>query len=215
MLSSFIRPGVPPLSFKSNDELEFIIDNREKYLPESVEGAVDELQSRGKAFSDEELQVISEDMQARRQLAESASVSGGLFSNPGKNNFVDDPDAYVFYSRRVIRVFTILFSAFFGSIMMAINIGKTKNTTGVILVLLFGVVFTTMQIVILQSVHINSSLTIIFCLLAAFCLDSFFWARYLGKSTLYKPRTFWTPLIIGLAITGLYIWAILSGAGQQ
>ncbi len=58
-------------TLKSGAELQNSIDNREKFLPETVEAAVKELQSRGVIFDDDELRVIAEDMQARREMAKS------------------------------------------------------------------------------------------------------------------------------------------------
>lgn len=211
MLTSFIRPDAPNPDFRTDEEFHYIIDNREKYLPESVERAVAELQKRGTVFSEEEIRVINEDMQARRELAAANNVNQGLFSNTYKNNIIDDPDAYSFYSRQVIRVFTILCSTLFGSVMMAINIGKTKNTGGVILVLLFGLIFTTLQIVIINSAHTSGSYAYFFGFVGAIGLDYLFWNRYIGNEALYRARPFWIPLIIALVLLALFIFSLFYG----
>lgn len=211
MLDSYIRPDAPNPDFKTDEELHYIIDNREKYLPESVEAALSILQHRGIEFSEEELRVISEDMAERRRLA--------LLNTCGwardRNNYIDDPDAYTFYSRQTIRVFAILFSTFFGSVMMAINIGKTRNTTGVVSVVVFGLFFTTAQIIILNAIKTGSSLGIIFSIAGASCLDYFFWGKYIGNAALYRRRTYWVPAIIGIVITGLVITAIIVGGNAD
>jgi hypothetical protein len=147
-------------ALKSDDELHSCIDNREKYLPESVEAAVAELQSRGVEFSEEELRVITEDMQARRELAETPSVGFGAFNSRDKNNLVEDPEAPALYSRSAIYVFSVLFSVLFGSVMLAINISKTPNKNKAILVVLFGLGYT-IAILIGQNFNLSSSFSII------------------------------------------------------
>jgi hypothetical protein len=209
MLESYIRPDAPNPAFKTDDQLHYIIDNREKYLPESVEIALAELQHRGVEFSEEEITVINEDMQARRQLALTRDI--GLFNSAYQNNLVDDPDAYIFYTRRVIRVFSILFGALFGSIMMAINIGKTKNAVGVASVVIFGLFFTTAQIVIGNSAKVGTSFTVLCSLIGAYCLDYFFWNRYIGNTALYKAKPYWIPLIIALVLVVLIMAAMIYG----
>jgi len=208
MLNSFLRPDASQPASKPDQELHDIINSREKYLPESVEGAVAELQNRGVEFSDEELTVINEDMQARRELSVTRDIGWNFFDSSYQNNIVEDPDAYIFYSRRVIKVFAILLGAFFGSIMLAINIGKTKNTTGVFLVVLFGIFFTSAQVFISESAHLGSSFTIMSSLIGAYCLDYFFWNRYIGGATLYKAKPYWIPLTIGLVIVALLLCSI-------
>ena len=214
MLTSFIRPDVSPVNTKSDTDLRECIDNREKYLPESVLAAVAELKTRGIEFSEEEEQFIMEDMQARISIAENSSaLYAGIFSGAYKNNLVDDPDAYSFYSRRIIKVFTFFFSALFGSILMAMNIWKTKNTTGVILVLLFGIGITIIENVIAAEQNLNSSANIFFAVINAYLIDMLFWNKYIGKSTLYKARSYQTPLIIAIifsAIAIAFIWHDLN-----
>jgi hypothetical protein len=209
MLDSFIRPDAPNPDFRTDEEFHYIIDNREKYLPESVERAVAELQKRGTVFSDEQMQEITGDVQARAQLATANNSNGGLFSNTNKYNIVEDPDAYSFYSKQAIRGFTILCSTLFGSVLMAINIGKTKNTGGVILVLLFGLIFTTIQVVIINSMHSPGSLTIVFNFIGAFCLDLLFWKKYIGNNTLYRAKPFWIPLIIAFVLGALFVLSFI------
>src|SRR5437879_2079490 len=110
MLTSFLQPNAPDAAIKSDTELRYCIDNREKYLPESVLTAVAELQGRGVEFSEEEIRVIEEDMQARTEIAASSKIGyGSLFNDGYKNCLIEDPDAYSFYSKRVIKAFTFFF----------------------------------------------------------------------------------------------------------
>jgi hypothetical protein len=188
-------------TMKSDEELHKCIDNREKYLPESVEAAVIELQNRGVDFSDEELKVIAEDMQARRDIAESGTESFGLFNRKDKNYHVEDPDAPAYYSKFAIVLFSVLFSVLFGSIMLAVNVSKTQNITKAILVILYGLGFTAIIIILAQNLNIsNTYLSVIAGMIGAYSMEILFWKRYLGNATLYRVKPIWIPLIIGLAI---------------
>ena len=92
-------------SAKTDAELLATIENRQQYLPETIEASVAELQYRKHAFTDEELKVITEDVEAHRQNANLRGQRGGLFTNNYKKNIIEDPDAPAFYSRRAIYVF--------------------------------------------------------------------------------------------------------------
>ncbi len=212
MLESFRSPDAPPINFKTDDELRFIIDNREKYLPESVLGAVEVLKERGAEFSDEEERVVREDMQARIEIANNIPLYTSIFSDDYKNCLVEDPDAFQFYSKRVIKVFTFFFGVLFGSILMAINIGKTKNSTGVISVLLFGLVLTVAESILGYNFGGGSGLTILLAFVNSYLIDLLFWKRYIGNTSLYTARKFWVPLVIGVLVyAGIVALIITNG----
>ena len=196
-------------SAKTDEELLDTIENRQLYLPETIEASVAELQYRGHAFTEEELTVINEDIEAHRRNADMTGGRIGFASNTYKNNIVQDPDAPSFYSRRAVYGFTFFLGALFGSIMLAININKTKNPVNALWVILFGIGFTVMQVVIVQSSHANSSLAIIFGILSASILEYFFWNRFIGNSTFYRLKPIWIPLIIGFAIATLVVLAAI------
>jgi len=187
-------------ALRSAEELHNCIDNREKYLPETVEAAVEELQSRGVVFIEEELRVIQEDMQARRDLALSDAGNSAVFSRDDKNRHVEDPDAPAFYSKRVILVFSILFSVLFGSVMLAINVSKMQNLPKAVLVVLFGLGFTVMTVAIGATYHLSSPFSILFGYLGAYVMEYLFWRPYIGTATLYRVKPFWPPLITGVAL---------------
>jgi hypothetical protein len=176
-------------SSRSNQELIERIDNRQKYMPETVEASLAELQSRGHEFSDEEVKVIREDTQAQR--ANAAIVSGNLsmFNDEYKNAIVEDPDAPQMYSRRVLYFFTVFFSALFGSIMLSLNARKLGKSTEAAYILMFGVVFTLVQVWIGIHFHPKSKDTygIIGGLIGAYCLDYFFWNVISGMAHFIAP----------------------------
>ncbi|MFI5158515.1 MAG: hypothetical protein ACHQF4_06590 [Sphingobacteriales bacterium] len=184
-------------------------------MPETVEASIAELQSRGYQFSDEELQIISEDWHAMRENAAMVGSNFGFFDKDYKNVIVEDPDAPLMYSRRVIYFFSVFCGALVGSIMIAMNIAKTGKKTEALYTVLFGTAFTTIQIFIgLRMISGSStSYSIAFGLVAAYCLDYFFWKRFIGYSIFYRARPFWTPLII-VAIIAILIVIATKYGGQ-
>ncbi len=197
-------------ALKSDEELHQYVDNREKYLPESVEAAVAELQNRGIHFSDEELNVIAEDMKARRMTSGAQSNSSSFFFDPEKVKQVEDEGAPAFFTKRAITAFSILFSVLFGSIMLAINVGKTENRSGIVWVILYGLGFTVGLMMLAQYSHLNSGLGLVLNVLGTYPMNIFFWNKYIGNDRLYRVRPIWTALIIGLAISAVLIYIIVK-----
>jgi hypothetical protein len=198
-------------SIKSEQELKEIIDSREKYLPETVEAAAEELQKRGHVFTHEELTVINDDVLAHRHNATLVSSRVGLFSREYKDVIVEDPAAPLMYSRRVLYLFTLFMGAFFGSIMLAMNVAKTEKRSMAILVILFGIGFSVAQYLVITKINSNSpgSIEILGGLISAVCLDYFFWKNFIGYSTFYRARPFWVPLTIAILLAALVIWAAM------
>jgi lipopolysaccharide export LptBFGC system permease protein LptF len=197
---------------RSTEELQERVDNREKYLPETVEASVEELQIRGVEFSEEELTVIAEDMQARRSLAELKPDSYGMFGDRDKNNLIEDPDAPLLFSRRAIYGFSVFFSVFFGAVMLAMNVSKTSGKKNAIWVVLFGLAYTVAMILLLQNFKASTGLAIAPTILGAYLIEALFWNRFIGTSTLYRKRPIWVPLAIGIVIVGFFIFiAFYSG----
>jgi hypothetical protein len=199
-------------SLLSNEELNNRVAIREKYLPETTEAAVAELQSRGRVFSDEELDIIQQDLIAQRENAELSGKSSGAFSQTYNNVVVEDPAAPQLYSRKAIYLFTFFFGALFGSIMLAINSRKVNNSKGVLLALAFGIPVTILQIIAAEYIKASaSSYGFFWGLVSAFIMDYVLWPRVIGTATFYRTKPIWVPLIIGLVFLALLVTAALMG----
>jgi len=196
-------------SLQSNEELQNRIATREKYLPETTEASVAELQKRGHVFTEEELDVINQDIAAQRENAALPYNGFGGASGNHKKTVVFDLDAPAFYSRRAIWGFSIFCSTLFGSAMLAINLGKIKNYKGVFWTLLFGTAFTTAQILIGNTLTGSSSIAYLGGFVGGLCLDYFFWKQFIGNATFYRERPIWGPLIVALVLLGLFVLAII------
>ena len=191
------------IAARSDEELRERIDNRQKYMPETVEASVAELIIRGAIFSIDELKVINEDIQMQRA---NAAITGriGFFNNSLNNVIVKDPDAPLMYSRRVICTFSFFFGALFGAIMMSMNFRKLGKRKDAIYAILFGIGFTALQVFLVSSTNpaTSGSYLILGGLVAAICLDFFFWKFHIGYETFYRARSIGAPLIIGILIWG-------------
>jgi len=197
----------------TTDELTERLANRKDYLPETTEATVAELKFRKYEFSYEELRAIQADIDRQRQNAASVDSRRGFYNSNTKKVVVKDPEAPLLYSRQALNIFTVLCGALFGSILLAINVNKTENRTKTIWVVVFGVLFTALQVFIGEAVMPKSSGSYAFLwgFAAAGIMDGFFWKKFIGYATFYRARPIWAPLIIAIVIFGLLIAAIIVG----
>lgn len=192
-----------------DESLNIYIEQRYKYIPEIVKAAVAELQKRGRVFSQEELEQIYNDIGVKAE--EDKKKDEAVFAKD-QPHFTDDANAPEYYSPRLIRVFSVLFSVFFGSIMMAMNLSRTPSKKGIAEVIIFGLLYTLVLILLGSQLPSNSGgLGIVLNITGGFLLEYFFWNKYIGKETAYRKRSFVAPLVIGLIISALLIWLIISG----
>jgi hypothetical protein len=194
----------------SDEELKNRLENRQKYLPETTEASVTELQQRGHVFSEEELGVIADDINAQRENAELPYKGFGRYNGNQQNTIVEDPYAPGFYSRRAIWGFSLFCGALFGSVLLAINIGKVKNTKGVLLTLLFGVVLTALQVFVTETLDAPNSAAYFWGGLGGLILDYVLWKKFIGNATFYRVRPIWGPLVVAAVFLALIVLAMLS-----
>lgn len=202
-----------PMSSKSDDELQAHANNHLTSAPDAIEAARAEMQKRGKVFSNGEAISLTKEVR-ESELMEEKKKAASLFSSrkQWKKNVVEDENAPLFYSERAIYLFTVLFSVLFGSVLLANNIGTTETRKGRAEVVIFGIIYTGLQVFILSMIPRHSGLTIAFSICGAMILNSFFWKRYIGENTRYRARAVWKPLVIALLITiPLLILTIYSG----
>lgn len=192
-----------------DENLLAYVEQRHRYIPEIVKAAVTELQKRGRVFSQEELAQIYNDIEVKAE--EDKQKDEAVFAKD-QPHFTDDANAPEYYSPRLIRVFSVLFSVFFGSVMMAMNLSRTESKKGIAEVILFGLAYTAALIYIGSQLTSNiPGLGIGLNIAGGFVLEFLFWNKYIGKDTVYRKRPYAIPLVIGLVISALLIWVIISG----
>jgi len=202
---------------KSNEGLEEYTNNISKYTPKAIEAAIAELQNRGRIFSTDEMDKIKMELEERKLSIQKQEENqdNGLFRKNWKKYIVTDINAPLYYSERVIYIFSILFSVLSGSILLAINIAKTKNKIATFFVLAFGILYTALELWLISSVintnSRSSGLTLFINGIGGLVLDNLFWKKYIGNQTQYRAKPIWIPLIICVVITVLVILASIYG----
>ena len=206
---------IEEVTSKTTEELREIAVNFDMYRGALVAAAKQELTNRGIELTEEEKAKIEEKKNKRRQVAISSVDSTKTWNSflvKWKINIVDDVNAPQLYSRQVINIFSILFSVLFGGILLAINLKTVNNKKAILPVLAFSVLYTVLTVFILNLIPRSTTpLTVVFNLLGAIVLYNFFWGKYIGKEFQYRTKPFWIPLVIGVAIFGLFLWAAIAG----
>jgi hypothetical protein len=191
---------------KSEDALLDYLNNYNKYTPEAITAAVDELRRRGRNFDEEELNAINLKIQDRTKAENEEDT---LFeSNSWHQNVVTDPSAPLLYSKDAIRAFSGMFSTIFGAVLLASNINDTKRK---LLVIAFGIIYTIVTIALLQLIPANAFYVLIINAAGGLGLISTFWDKYVGKETKYRAKPVWKPLIISIIALIPFLLVIIYG----
>jgi hypothetical protein len=139
-------------------------------------------------------------------LPNDAIDSGNLW----EKNIGETPEIPKYYSQRAILGFSLFFTVIFGAVLLAINLEDKKARW---IVVLFGVLYTGLAIVVVNSLPANTLITFGINSLGGLVLVRFFWNKYLGKGVHFLPKPIWKPLIISLVIAIPFIAAIIYGSG--
>ena len=115
------------------------------------------------------------------------------------------------YSKNVIGIFTFLFSAIFGAFLLMYNLRKLNYQKQSIIVLTFGVLYTTVSIYLLYLVNNNTNVAILLNLGGLYFMTTFFWNKYIGKEFEYMPKKPLKLILISLIIIALFIFLFLYG----
>jgi hypothetical protein len=189
---------------KSNEDLRVYITDCARYQPAAIEAAIDEFKKRGIIIEGPELEKVNATI-TQKKADEKAEEYALVFPKQRSDNVVAYMEAPEFYSKRVIYVFSILFGEITGAILLAININKGGDKKGVIPVLFFGIFYFVATCLLIGYVPDNgrslgTALGFLLNAIGASVLNNFFWNKYIGKETKHKPRPFWTPLFICIAV---------------
>jgi len=116
----------------------------------------------------------------------------------------------VYYSEKSVLWLSTVFGAFFGSVLMAINFKHTEGQKGRWQIIVFGIVYTCLQVLIANSVpRANSGIGFFLNLAAAYLMTKVFWKKYIGEGVTYARRSIVVPIVVGIAIMGFFLAAVL------
>jgi hypothetical protein len=147
---------------------------------------------------------------AKVQIESSTKKSFSFFNTKWKINIVNDHDAPLLFSRLTIYIFSCLFSVIFGGILMAINLKRIGKKDKIWVVLLYSFAYTLLMYLVLSQFQRNTMLTIIGSMIGSFALYNYFWEKYIGSDTKYRPNRIWIPLIIAIVIFSLLIFVTIA-----
>jgi len=187
---------------KSEESLRQYVTSASKYQQEAVDAAIEELKLRGLSISEEEQQILHSEIAERNRKNSLEHLSWS------SENIVADEDAPLFYSQKAIWIFSTLFSALAGTILLLSNIKRSKDKKGYALILIFGISYTVLSIfcAMLFNTLTKPSIFPAFLLggLGALILNNFFWKKYLSDIK-YRKRSVLVPTLVCVGICIFFI----------
>ena len=191
----------------SDFDLKDIVINRNKYVGKLINAAKKEIEKRGIELTDSELKQIETIKKAKVEKVEKVENIDGTKGFFGRlsENIVLDKSAPKLYTRKILYIFSILFSTFFSGIMFSMNLYQLKKNKYIAVVLLYTFAYSRIMFYVLKKFDIQF-LFPVFSLIGYFPIDYFFWDRWIGDLK-YRKRKYTILLIIILMI--LTILAII------
>ena len=201
---------------KSDKELDRIMNSTDKdFVEEARLAAIFLLEKRnGKSTVTENAQKIIEENKEQERIALEKSkieTEKRIQESKEKNHLTNDPNAPELHSKRVITVFSAIFSTIFGVVLLMYNMKHTNNPKGRIQVLVFGILWTLASILTINYIGLKVNFAIIFNLVGAGILTEYFWNKFIGKAFEYRKRSWIKPAIISVIITIPFVLAIIYG----
>ena len=129
----------------SDFELEEYLKPESRFVPEAIELAYDIIKQRGRIFTESESEQIQNLIKTKRN---SEPKSEEIKNNGWDKNFTEDENSIKLYTNKLIWIYCLLIGVIFGSLLQVYNFIKLKNTKAAVVTLLFGIIYSTLQIII-------------------------------------------------------------------
>ncbi|WP_445712292.1 hypothetical protein [Flavobacterium sp.] len=193
---------------KTDSELEYILENKEKYNEQAIFASIQILKDRnGKTGELESVESEIEVAKESKVVAQGKAVE----EDKKKGNITDDPNAPELHSKGVIMVFSGLFSTIFGAVLLMFNMKQTDNPKGRIQVLAFGILYTVATLLVVNLLNIKGNIALIFNIGGGGILTEYFWNQFIGKELKHRKRSWIKPAIISVLITIPLVLAAIYG----
>jgi len=183
---------------KTDSELEYILENKKNYNEQAVLASIQILKERNGESS--ELKSVEKEIETEKEKKE-ITQQKAVEENKKKNNITDDPNAPELHSKKVIMVFSVLFSTIFGAVLLMYNLKQTENKAGRIQVLIFGILYTIATLLVVNLMNIGGNIALIFNIAGGGILTEYFWNKFIGKDFEHRKRSWIKPAIISVLIT--------------
>jgi hypothetical protein len=185
---------------KSNNELDTILKEKNKYTGEAIQAVIWELENRNIIEKDE---IKHEETPLEKEVQTHKKSEDKDVENESPFEGLILP---TLYSKKAIQGFTIFFSTLFGAILLMNNLKETNKPKARIQVLVFGLVYTISTVLLLNYLPKMFFITLIFNLIGYGVLVEYFWNKNLGKDLEYRKKPIIKPLIISLIILAAVIF---------
>ena len=193
---------------KTDSDLEYILENKQSYNEQAVSASIQLLKERnGQSIELESVENEIEVAKEKKDIIQRKVVE----EEKKKSNIPDDPNAPELHSKRVIMVFSGLFSAIFGAVLLMYNMKQTDNKKGQNQVLVFGILYTIATLTIITLLDIRGNIALIFNIAGGGILTEYFWNKFIGKEFKHRKRSWIKPAIISVIITIPLILAAIYG----
>ena len=133
----------------SDIELEKYIKPESRFVPEAIEFAFDILKQRGRIFTESENQQILNFIKSKK---DSEPKFEEIKNNGWDRNFTEDENAIELYTNKLIWIYCLLVGVIFGSLLQVYNFIKIKNTKAAVVTLIFGIIYSTLQIILMSYI---------------------------------------------------------------
>lgn len=117
---------------------------------------------------------------------------------------------HALYSKKLILVFSILFSTIFATVLLMANLRTLGKERARIQVLLFGFLYLLLTATVLQVFELPPNLTFVANVIGAAILNEYFWNTHIGRDLEYKKKGWIKPAGISLGIALIFFFLLLS-----
>jgi hypothetical protein len=123
------------------------------------------------------------------------------------------PEKPKLYSKRVIRLFSILFSTLAGGILLRQNLKDVGNVKAGNYALIFSIGYTIGIILLINYFLLKEATVASFFLnvIGSAVLNEYFYHKFIKEPDSYEKKSFWKPLIIWLIIVTVLIFLAVYG----
>ena len=196
------------MSSKTEAELKAVVADNHTFVEDARQAALWELEKRN--VKSGELVDVEQSL-VQKNIDNSEKSKKPFFENKEKKYITDDPAAPEFYSKRAITIFSAIFSTIFGAVLLMSNFKSLGNKKGALGVLIFGIIYTTLVIIVGNQLKSNINFGLVFNFLGAFVLTEIFWNKQIGKEQKYRKKKIWKALIISICISIPLLLAAIYG----
>ena len=133
----------------SDIELEKYIKPESRFVPEAIEFAFDILKQRGRIFF---FFLIGKIENLIKTKKDNEPKFEEIKNNGWDKNFTEDENAIELYTNKLIWIYCLLVGVIFGSLLQVYNFIKIKNTKAAVVTLIFGIIYSTLQIILMSYI---------------------------------------------------------------